>query len=112
MRVLAWRPAHSASTQQMQMKMMDRLPAILPGIDNHAISLAQLLRPRQIGRSHQKMSQKRFMLGKCLGLRSKVLSGNDQQVNRSLGIDIRKRNAELVLIDTLCRDVTGENLAE
>jgi hypothetical protein len=41
-----------------------------------------------------------------------VLFRDDQQVNRSLGIDVGECDAKLVFIDAICRNIPGEDLAE
>jgi hypothetical protein len=96
----------------MQVQMMNRLPAIIPCIDHHTVSLIEPLRSRQIGRGSHQMTQQRLMLGKRLRLRRDMLFGNDQQMRRSLRIDIRETDAPLIFIDTVGRNRTFNNLAE
>ena len=79
-------PGHMPSTQQMQMQVMHRLPAIVTGVDDNAVSLIELLRTRQIGGRRHQVSEQRLMLRKRLRLRCDVLFRDDEQVSRGLGL--------------------------
>jgi hypothetical protein len=41
-----------------------------------------------------------------------VLLRNNQEMNRSLGIDIRKADAEFILVHPASRNLTFDNFAE
>ncbi len=100
------------SAQQMHMQMVDRLAPIRPGIDHNTIAAIQPRGARH-GRSrpHQVTQQRRMgLFGMCL--RRDMLLGNNQQMRGRLRMNIRKAQAQLVLIDALGRDNSGHNLAK
>ncbi len=90
-----------ASTQQMKMEMVDRLSAIIPGIDDDAISLVEVMLPGQLSSCSHQVPEQRFMLCNGLRLRCDMFLRDNEQMRRSLRIDIRKAYAELVLINTV-----------
>jgi hypothetical protein len=103
---------HRASAQQMQVKMMDSLPAVIARIHHHAISLLELLRARKFRRSRHQVAEQRLVLRQRSGLRDNMDLWNDEQVGRCLGIDVGKANAQLVFIDSVGWDVTRDDLAK
>lgn len=92
--------------------MMNRLPAIVARIHDDPVPMAQLLATRNLGgRSHQ-VAYQRSMLRISFGKGSKMLLRYDQQVCRGLRVDIGEANAEIVFIDAIGRNRTGNNLAK
>jgi hypothetical protein len=99
-------------TQQMQMQMIHRLPAIRARVDDDPVTAVQLLPTRNLySRSHQ-VAHQRSISRHRLRSRSDVLLRNDQQMLRSLRIDIGKGDAEFILIHTIRWNGAGDDLAE
>ena len=100
------------SAQHMQMQMIHRLSAIGPGIDDYSIAVIQMQRPRQLRRHRHQMSQQRRMLRQRIRQRSDVLLRNYKQVNRRLRMDVVEGNRQRIVMNTLRRNLTGNDLAE
>lgn len=100
------------SAQQMQVKMIHRLPSIFASIDDDAVAAFQLLASRQAGSGSQQMTKQRRMFSRRLRLRGDVLFGNNQQMSWSLRIDIRKGYAEFVFVHTVRGDLSIDDFAE
>ena len=90
-----------ASTQKMKMQVVDRLPTIVPCINDDAISLIELMLAGQVRGSRHQVPEQRLMLSDSLRLGCDMFFRDDEQVRGSLRIDIRKAYAELVLINTV-----------
>ena len=100
------------AAQQMQMQMIHSLAAVFACIDDDAIAAVQLTAARNLGCGSQQMTKQWSMFSRGLRLRGNVLFRNDKQMGRSLGIDIRKTNAEFVFVNTTRRDLSLNDFAE
>ncbi len=98
--------------QQMQVQMVHRLAAVIAGVDDHAIAAIQLTAARNLSSRGEQMAQQRRMFGGSLRLRGDVLLGDDEQMRRGLGIDIRKADAEFVFVNAARRDLSFNDFAE
>jgi len=96
----------------MQVQVMNRLSAILSGVDDHPISPVELVRSRKISRYHQQMPEKLFMFAQRLCLRGKMLLGNDQKMGRSLRINIGKCDGMFIFEDAIRGNLSSENFAK
>ena len=98
--------------QQMQMKMIHCLAAIVPSVHHDPVTPIQPFfagNPRR--RTHQ-MAHQRSVFCHCLCRGTDVLFGNNKNMGRSLGIDVRKPNAKFVFINTVGRNYAFYNLAK
>lgn len=96
----------------MKVEMIDGLAAVLGGIDHDSISLGKSVLPCQIGSDPQQVSEQRRMLLAGLVERSQVFTGNNQNMDRSLRMDVGKCKAFVVLVQSLRRDASFDDPAE
>lgn len=92
--------------------MADRLAAVVSGIDDGSVALAKSLAPRNLCSNPMQMADKRAMSMGQIGNRADVFTRNNQYVQRRLRVDVRKNVALIVLIDSLRRDPSVDNLAK
>ena len=100
------------ATQQMQMQMIHRLPSIVSGVHDDPVAFAQLLVAcDRAGSDHQRAQQPVIV---CHGVRgrSDMSLRNDQHMYRRLGIDVRKTDTKLVLIDAVRWNIPADDPAE
>lgn len=94
------------------MEMVDRLSPVFAGVDDDTISAIQLSLARNVcGDSHQ-MTKQGCVFGNGLCLRGDVLFGNDEEMGRCLRIDVGKGDAEIILVEAVCRDFAFHDLTE
>lgn len=109
---LTWGPGHMPAAEQMQMQMMHRLSAVVSGVDHYAITILELLAARKVSCGGHQMTKQRLVFRHRLRLGCDVLFGNNEKVGRSLRINVGKSDAKLVLVDTICRYISSDDLAE
>ena len=110
--ILSRGPVHRAASQQMQMQVIYRLPAIDSCIHHDPKTLRQLLLFRQLRCDQHQMPQKFPICLTDLVQRGDVLARNNQQMHRSLRMNVGKRNAGRILIDLRSRDFSNRDLAK
>lgn len=93
----------------MYVQMEDRLPGIGAGVNHQTKTLQPLLRGHFLGRIEEMGMVAR--LGD-LGHAGDFLARHDQDVDRSLGFNIPKRDAVVVFINDITRDLPIDNLRE
>lgn len=98
--------------EYMQVKMPNRLPAVVAGIDHHAIAAVQFLLARDLNRSSQQATQQRRFRRRGVRQRRMVRLGDEQHMHRCLRIDIRKRQHFIGLIQPSDGNGAGSDLAE
>ena len=100
------------AAEQVEMKVIHRLPPVVPRVDDDAITLIQLLFARNLCRCGQQMTHQRRVFRPRLRGRTDVLFGDDQQMGRSLRTDIGKADAEFVFIYATGWNSTVDDFAE
>jgi hypothetical protein len=96
----------------MQMQVVHGLSAILAGVDDDAITAVELPAASQSCCGGQEVAQQGGVLGCGLGLRDDVLFRNNQEMNGSLWIDIRKTDAEFIFVNSVRRNLSFDDFAE
>ena len=96
----------------MQMQVIYRLPAIDSCIHHDPKTLRQLLLFRQLRCDQHQMPQKFPICLTDLVQRGDVLARNNQQMHRSLRMNVGKRNAGRILIDLRSWDFSNRDLAK
>lgn len=86
------------AAENMHVQVIDCLATIRTGIDHHTISLMESLALRDCRGCMKQMSEQVFVIAARMRERSNVFARHDQEVARSLGIDIGKGDAKLVLV--------------
>ena len=109
---LPGRPLHMPATEQVEMQMVHRLPAIVACIRDDSITTIQLLFPRNFCRGDHQVAHQRSIFRERFCSRSDVLLGDNQKMCRRLGIDVGKSDAEFVFIHTVGGDCAGDDLAK
>src|SRR5688572_11168971 len=106
------RPHHLASTEEVQMDMEDRLPGVLAVVEHEAVAARQPLLFCKLTCNVDQVSDQRLV--RLLHVLDPIdrLLGNDQDVRRSLRIDVAEREAAIILVDDLGRDLAIDDLAE
>lgn len=98
--------------KQVQMQMIHRLPALLTSVYYNPVTLIQPFFPRNSRRRTHQVAHQRGIFRYRLRRGTDVLFGNNKDMCRSLGIDIRKPNAKFVFIDPVGRNRSFNNLAK
>jgi hypothetical protein len=109
---LARGPAHRAAAQKVKVQMKDGLPGFRSGIDDGAVSGGEVELAGQFGGNPVQMAKHRLIgfpgfLGRC-----EMLSGNYQDVHRSLRIDVMKSNRGFILVHDPGRNLLGHDFAK
>lgn len=100
------------AAEQVQMEMVYGLAAVLADIDDHAIAGIKFFLAGDFGRSPQEMAEQSAVFGGRLGEGGDVLARNDEQMHRSLGVDVGEGEALLVLVDAGRGDASIGDFAE
>lgn len=100
------------STEQMEVDVFYCLASILTSVDHRAIAFRKPLAARDLGCGPMQVPDQIAVLFPDLRDGGDVLSGNYEDVNRSLRVDIRKGVAMVVLVNGLRGDAPVDNLAE
>jgi len=99
-------------TQQMQVQVIDRLPAVRAGVHHYAVAGLESLRPRQLRRDrHQVPKHRRVRFGRVRH-RGHMLLGDNQQVLGRLRMNIDEGERVLILVQTLRRNRSGDDTTE
>lgn len=94
------------------MDMMDRLSALVSGVDHGAVPSGQAFRARDVARQQQKLSQQ---TGLALVRRiegSDVLPRDEKHVHRCLGGDVAESQDTLALVDHVGGNRAVDDLTE
>jgi len=97
----------------MQMNMENRLTSVPSVVDHHSITA--LIKPFLCcdGLCYEKEMANDLPVRNCYPMNiSNMFFGNDQHVNRRLGIQILERQGMLVLVDDPCGDLFFYDLAK
>ena len=92
--------------------MVDGLAAVGSGIHDKPVALVEILLSGDLRCGGEQVPEQLCILGGCVRERSKVLLGNDQDVDRRLRVDVGEGNDLLVLEETGDRDRSRGDLAE
>ena len=107
---LARRPTEGATTEQMYMQVIDRLPAIGAGVDDGAEAVRQ---PELFGHfagDDKEMSQQRGIIILRVRQRANRSLGNDQDVRWGLSVKVTKGECQFVFVDNVRRDLSINDL--
>ena len=110
---LSWRPLHLTSTYNMNVQMVDSLAALLAIVDYDTKTLATLFLA-DLASNVQHVAENVLLVLTCCGQlhQSIALLGDDQNMRRSLRVDITKSVAELIVVDLLGIPLTRQDLVE
>lgn len=81
--------------------MVDRLSAVIAGVDDDAIPVVQILTAGDLGGGAHQVAEERGVLPICLRERRDVKLGDDQKVSGRLRVDVGEGDAELVFVETI-----------
>ena len=101
-----------SSAEQMQMQMVDGLSAIGAGIDDEPIAVLQLFPSGNLRGCGDEMPQHGGVFGDGLFGGGQVLLRNDQQMVRSLWVEVGKGKDKIVLVDAFDGNGAGSDLAK
>jgi hypothetical protein len=105
-------PGHWATTEQMDVNVVDGLPAIFAGVDHGAIALCQPFGAGYFGGCPMKMADQGVVLVAGVGDGCDVLARNDKDVYRRLRIDVGEGVALVVLVEGFGRNTSIDDLAK
>ena len=109
---LSRRPSESAPSEQVDVQVVDRLPAVFAVVDDDAVSLVQAARAGNLRSCSQKMTQQKPVVLLRARQRVKMLARGNQNMGRRLRVDVRKGVALLILINSGGRNCAFNNLAK
>lgn len=94
------------------MQMIHRLPAVVAGVDDHAVALAEALVASDLRCSPEKVAEQGGVMCASFGEGDDVLARRDEDVHRRLRIDVGEGIALLVFIDRGGRNTSLDDFAE
>ena len=103
---------HSAPAKQVDMKVVDRLSAVSPGVDHRAEAVRQAMAAGNLRRDEVQVSYQFLVFGARFGQRANVSARHDHDMRGRLRIDVVKCASQIVLKDHLRRNLAGNNFAE
>lgn len=103
---------HGPSSQQMQVQMIDGLPAIRPGVHHDTKSLGEILLRRQFCSGCHELAEESCVCGAGLGQRSDVFARDDQQVHGGLRTNVGERYAGFIFVELLRGNFAADDFAE
>lgn len=103
---------HGPSSQQMQVQMIDGLPAIRPGVHHDTKSLGEILLRRQFCSGCHELAEENCVVGTGLRERGDVFARDDEQVHGRLRMNVGERYAGFIFIELLRGDFAANDFAE
>jgi hypothetical protein len=103
---------HGPSTQNVNMQVVNSLPAIDPGINHGAIAVREANLLSYPFHDEEQVPHEGMILGFGIGQTGDRLLGNYQNMDGGLGGNIPKGHTEIVLIDNIGGDFFANNLAK
>lgn len=97
----SWRPCHLSSSQNVEVKVVNRLGSVLAVIDHHSVTLLQRLFLGHVFGNNQQMTQKLSIIISGLTYSGNGDPGNDQEVNRGLRIYIPESQTLVIFINNI-----------
>src|SRR6266851_5521553 len=104
------RPAKITAAQQVHVQMRDRLSGALLAIDNEAIPVRNAKLCRQLTCHEVQVAKQFLVFRRDIFMGPDDLARDDQHVYRRLGIGIAKRQAAVILMDNVRRDLAVDDL--
>lgn len=101
-----------AAAENVNVEMVDRLATVLTGVDHQAITLGEAFCASDFSGSRKQMAEERGVRGIAVGERDEVLAGDDEKMRGSLRVDVKERDAFLILVDLVGGDGPRNDLAE
>jgi len=85
----------------MEVQMVDRLPSVSAGVDDRAVAMAKMLFVRDSLDCVQQVAEEIpvFFRARQLRQRSDVFAGQNQQMDRGLGMDVMEGDRHFVFED-------------
>jgi hypothetical protein len=96
----------------MKVEVVDSLTAVLTRIHDNAIAIAEPLLASNLRRSPKQVTEKRALALIGFDHGRNVLAGNDQNMHRSLGVEVGKGVSQRILEYRRRGNGTFDNLAE
>ena len=97
----------------MHVKMKNRLAAVGIRIYDHAVTiLGEALFTRDLSCGEKQMTEVLFVLPLCCVQRIYVRAGHNQDMRRCLRADVIERDADIILIHLVRRDIARNYLAK
>ncbi len=102
-----------SSSQHVQMQMNDRLSSVPAGVGHHPIARSgDPFLIGYLGRGLKETAQKGLIPRPGLAQGADMPFGDDQDMNRGLGVEVLEGQDLLILQDHLRRDLAGSDFAE
>src|ERR1035437_7174595 len=105
-------PPHAASAQDVEVQVRDGLPGVPAGVGDQAPSVLEPVLLREPLGGQEDSGQDGCVLGRGVGKRRNGLDGDDQRVERCLGIDILDGEDEFFAQEEFRRDRSLVDLLE
>ena len=109
----AWWPGHAPATQHMSVYVEDCLSRFRPGVEDDAVAaVGEPLGLRNLVSLGRHLGQQPSIRAGQRGQVRVVVPGDDQDMRRSLRVDIAKRDRAVTLSHSFRWDITRDDLAE
>jgi len=101
-----------AAAEDVNVEMVDGLAAVRAGVDHKAIAFREAFGTSNFSGSREQVAEERSVTAVAVGERGHVIARNHEEMRGSLCVDIKERDAFVVLVDLLGGDSSSDDLAE
>jgi len=103
---------HWPAAEQVDVQMVDRLAAVGAGVDDQAVAVGKVLCAGDFAGGVEELAEALGVVLRGVRVRSDVVFGDDEDVDRRLRIDVGEGEGVLVLVDAGGGDFAGDDFAE
>lgn len=99
-------------THEVEVHMVDGLPAILAGVDHQSVAAVEAQLPGEAGGLRHHVGEQFAVVGGEIVHRGVVAGRDHQNVHRSLRVDVVESNHSLIAVNEVGRDLTVDDSTE
>jgi len=100
------------AAEQVDVQMVDGLAAVGAGVDDQPIAIAEILSSCDLAGGGNKLAEHGCVLRRGVIERGEMLFGDEQDVHRRLGVNVREGEDVVVLIEAFDGNGAGDDFAE
>jgi hypothetical protein len=112
LRTLARGPVHGAAAEEVDVEVVDGLAAVGAGVDDEAVAVGEVLLASDFCGDVEEVAEHGGVVLHGVGVGGEVVFGDDEDVDRGLGVDVGKGEDLVVFVDGLYGDFPVRDFAE
>ena len=94
------------------MEVVDGLAAVGAGVDDETVAFGEVLGAGDFAGGVEELAEDAGVVLRGVGVRGEVVLGDDEDVRRGLGVDVREGEGVLVFVEAGDGDFAGDDFAE